>query len=318
MRLHFASPLVLAVLAHSLGAQSNQCCVADRDPLSPVILHLPASARWLGMGNAAIGSRDDDVLFYNPAQIAVARGTSVSFEQYSAGARGGTLSSVARLNTGGVAVGVNLVQFETNADIGAFPATRHDLLTRGPQDAVGVDMVIAVAQVVKGFRVGAAGKYADDLAGERRAGGPALDLGVSRDFRRYYTAGLAVQNIGRDVTTPRSVGGQQVLAGPEGYPTMTTLGVTAAKPVGPYDLLVTSAVSVQRDGFVIPAGGVELNYSWLDGYNIAIRAGGRRPDSGERAFTAGAGFGADHLTIDYALETLSGDHIGHRIGLRVR
>jgi hypothetical protein len=68
----------------------------------------------------------------------------------------------------------------------------------------------------------------------------------------------------------------------------------------------------------VPAGGVELNYSWLDGYSVAIRAGARRPDIGERTFTAGAGFGVDHLTVDYALEALSGSHIGHRIGLRVR
>lgn len=318
MKLHRFGPIVVAALSHSLGAQNAQCCTVDRDPLSPVILHLPASARWLAMGNAATGSRDDDVVFYNPAQVAIARGTSVSFEQYSPAARGGTLSSVARLNTGGIAVGVNLVDFQTNADIGSFPVTRRDLLERGPQDAVGVDMVIAIAQVVKGFRVGAAGKYADDLAGERRAGGAALDLGVSRDFRRYFTAGLTVQNIGRAVTTPRHVFGQSILAGPEGYPLVTTLGLTGSKGVGPYDLLVTSAVSVQRDGFVVPAGGVELNYSWLDGYNLAVRAGARRPDIGERAFTAGLGYGVDHLTIDYALETLSGSHIGHRIGLRVR
>jgi hypothetical protein len=318
MRLHVAGPFLVAALAGSLGAQGNQCCTVDRDQTAPVILHLPASARWLAMGNAATGSRDDDVIFYNPAQVAVARGTSVSFEQYSAGTRGGTLSSVARLNTGGVAVGVNLVDYETAAGIGGFPVTRRDLLARGPQDAVGVDMVIAVAQVVKGFRVGAAGKYADDLAGERRAGGAALDLGVSKDFRRYFTAGLTVQNIGRDVSTTRLVNGQSVLAGPNPYPLQTTLGLTASKAVGIYDLLVTSAVSVERDGFVVPAGGVEVGYSWLDGYNIAVRAGARRPDVGERAITAGAGFGVDHLSIDYALEALSGSHIGHRIGLRVR
>jgi hypothetical protein len=318
MKFQFAGTLLVAAVVRSVAAQSNQCCVVDRDPTAPVILHLPASARWLAMGNAAMGSRDDDVIFYNPAQVAVARGTSVSFEQYSAGARGGTLSSVARLNTGGVAVGVNFVDYETAAGIGGFPVTREDLLRRQPQDAVGVNLVIAVAQVVKGFRIGAAGKYADDLAGERRAGGPAFDLGVSRDFRRYFSAGLAVQNIGRDISTPRLVNQQSVLAGPEPYPLVTTLGLTANKSVGPYDLVATSAVSVEREGFVVPAGGVEVNYSWLDGYNIAIRAGARRADIGERALTAGAGFGVDHLSIDYAFEALSGSHVGHRIGLRVK
>jgi len=318
MRRQVATLLLVAAIVRPLGAQANQCCTVDRDQTGPAILHLPASARWLAMGNAAMGSRDDDVIFYNPAQVAVARGTSVSFEQYAAGSRGGTLSSVARLNTGGVAVGVNLVDYETSLGIGRFPVTRDALLERGPQDAVGVNMVIAIAQVIKGFRIGAAGKYADDLAGERRAGGAALDLGVSKDFRRYFTAGLAVQNIGRDVSTTRLAGQQSMFAGPEPYPLVTTLGVTATKSLGPYDAVATSAVSVDRDGFVVPAGGVEINYSWLDGYNIAIRAGARRPDIGERAVTAGAGLSVDHLSIDYALEALSGSHIGHRIGLRVR
>jgi hypothetical protein len=269
------------------------------------------------MGNAAIGSRDDDVVFYNPSQVAVARGMSVSFEQFSAGARGGTLSSVARLNTGGVAIGVNVVDYETS-DAGFFPVTQQELLQRGTDDAVGMNVVVAVAQTVKSVRVGIAAKYADDLAGVRRAGGPALDVGVSRDFRRMYTAGLTVQNIGRSVTTTRRISGQSMLAGPDNYPLMITLGATRSGPAGPYDLVATGAVSVKSDGFVVPAGGAEVSYSWLDGYSVALRAGARRPDFGQRAFTAGAGLSVDRLSVDYALETLSGSHIGHRIGLRVR
>ena len=83
-----------------------------------------------------------------------------------------------------------------------------------------------------------------------------------------------------------------------------------------------------RGGFVAPAGGAELNYSWLDGYAIAFRAGARRPALGERPFTTGFGLTIDRLSIDYALETLGADagargnvghsSVGHRIGLRVR
>ncbi len=70
--------------------------------------------------------------------------------------------------------------------------------------------------------------------------------------------------------------------------------------------------------FVIPSGGLEANYSWLSGYNIALRAGARRPMVGEDAFTAGAGFSLDRVTLDYGLETLSGGRVGHRVGIRVR
>ena len=73
-----------------------------------------------------------------------------------------------------------------------------------------------------------------------------------------------------------------------------------------------------RGGWVAPAGGAELGYSWLDGYTIAVRAGARRPATGESPVTAGAGLSLDRLSIDYALETLRGSRFAHRIGLRVR
>jgi len=101
-------------------------------------------------------------------------------------------------------------------------------------------------------------------------------------------------------------------------PLKTTLGAYTARPVGQFDLVATAAVSVLRNGFVTPAGGAELGYSWLDGYSIALRAGGRRPIAGEGGLTAGAGFYVDRLSIDYALETLSRSRVAHRFGLRVR
>ena len=86
----------------------------------------------------------------------------------------------------------------------------------------------------------------------------------------------------------------------------------------PYDVMVTGAVSLLRDDFVQPSGGIEMNYSWLSGYNIALRAGARRSAVGEDPFTGGAGFTMDRLSIDYGFEMLSDKRLGHRIGLRVR
>jgi hypothetical protein len=51
---------------------------------------------------------------------------------------------------------------------------------------------------------------------------------------------------------------------------------------------------------------------------VTLRAGGRRPEHGEGPFTAGLGFTVDRLSIDYALETLSGSRVANRIGLRIR
>ena len=38
-----------------------------------------------------------------------------------------------------------------------------------------------------------------------------------------------------------------------------------------------------RQGWTAPAGGLEFGYSWIEGYNVALRAGARRPETDERA-----------------------------------
>jgi hypothetical protein len=101
-------------------------------------------------------------------------------------------------------------------------------------------------------------------------------------------------------------------------PLRTTLGAARGWSTNVFDFNATGAVSVLRDGFVVPAGGGEMSYSWLDGYTVILRAGGRRPEHGENPFTAGLGFTVDRLSIDYALETLSGSRVANRIGLRIR
>jgi hypothetical protein len=72
------------------------------------------------------------------------------------------------------------------------------------------------------------------------------------------------------------------------------------------------------NGFLSPAGGLEMGYSWLDGYSIALRGGARRPERGEGPLTAGAGFTMDRLSIDYALDTSTRGRVAHRLGLRIR
>src|SRR3954453_7637722 len=66
-----ASALLLLTLM-SFGAE------AQSRPFLPIVLRVPASTRMLALGDAGVAGRDDDVVFYDPAQVAVARGTSVS------------------------------------------------------------------------------------------------------------------------------------------------------------------------------------------------------------------------------------------------
>jgi hypothetical protein len=280
---------------------------AQSQPRAPIVLLLPSSARALALGNTGVASRDDDVLFYNPAQLTVASGFTASGEYLSPTAGSAALSSVSRFNgTGGIALGVRLANYELPA--GVIPATRANMLDAGtPGNSV--EASIGYAQVIKGFRVGAAAKYAEDLVGDTRLGRPLLDLGVSHVYFSGYTFGAAVQNIGKDMATTTQV---------VQLPTLATVGVSHGWSAGEFDLYETAAVAVQRADFVSPSGGLEVNYSWLNGYNIALRAGGRRPMTGEQWFTSGAGFTMDRLTIDYGFETLARNRFGHRIGLTVR
>jgi hypothetical protein len=312
--------LLLALLAKPIRAQSGL--------YAPLVLQLPASTRMLAMGNMGVAGRDDDVLFANPAQLVVARGTSLSGERYSSTSSGLALSSASAFNNGGIAVGVSLVDYDS--PFGTFPSNRETMRVAGPGTGLSVNAALGIAQVVKSIRVGGAVKYVEDDLPNVRASRGVVDVGLAKDMWRYYTVALAVQNIGAGTSMPCEIVVQSVDCSHSlstGFrpgstvvpmPIRTTLGIAGAAPAGEFDLVGTAGVSVLRKDFVIPAGGAEIGYSWLDGYNIALRAGARRPLTGEGPFTVGAGFRMDRLFIDYALETLSNSRVAHRVGLRVR
>jgi hypothetical protein len=298
--------LAIAVAPLSLLAQAEN--------VAPLLVRLPMGARPLAMGNVGVASRDDDVLFYNPAQLTVARGMSASIEQFSSTARTGALSTVTRFNTGGVAVGASVAQF--NVPTGAYPVSRGDLVTGGPVNGSDASLLVGIAQTIKSTRIGVTAKYVQEAIGTSRNSQALFDVGLGRDFFGY-SFGLAAQNLGESFS-PVTVPGASALLTSTHLPFRATLGVAKGHSFDQFDVAATAAVSTLRDGFVIPAGGGELTYSWLDGYVIQFRAGARRPEPGEGTLTAGAGLSIDRLTLDYALETLSGSRVAHRIGLRVR
>lgn len=339
--MHFRRAAIAAALSFP-GTAAAQASTYGQ-PYAPIVLLLPTGARTLALGNTGIVGRDDDVLFFNPAQLAIARGFSASYERYSSTSGGGSLSAVTRFNNGGIALGMSSVQYDMPDDV--FPADRGSMLLRGPAFGSSLAASVGLAQVFKGHRIGVAVKYAEDQVPTVRVGHVAADVGVSRDFLRFYTLGVAVQNIGPSSTIPCSFKAQSVtncvvpptgpganvdLFTPAHLPLRSTIGIGTARPLGVFDLQATAAVSMIRTDFVSPSGGVEVGYSWLDGYSVALRAGARRPFPGETPLTAGAGFNVDRLSIDYALEALHATEfastgssrvstrIGHRIGLRIR
>ena len=287
---------------------------AQSGDLGPILLRLPASVRALAMGNVAVAGRDDDVLFYNPAQLVAARGTSVSMEQFSSTAHTGSLSTVIRFNSGGVAIGATMAEFDS--PLAAYPVARADLVSGGPVLGSSGSLVIGAAQVIKSIRIGGAAKFVDERIGPTRSARGVFDVGLGRDFFGY-AFGLAVQNIGASFEPTTPPGSEFIRRGSR-MPLRSTFGAMRGWNTTTFDFTATAAVSVLRDGFVVPAGGAEMFYSWLSGYTVVVRAGGRRPETGEGPLTAGAGLTVDRLSLDYAVETLSGSRFGHRIGLRIR
>lgn len=308
MRLGLAA-IALALVSSGAGGQCSN------------IIFLPASAstRALGVGDANVAGRDDDVIFYNPAQVAVARGTSAAVERYGLERNGGTVAAAVPFGAGGFGVGATLASsphLPCGTDTPPYelpPVSGHRLVAAA-----------GVAQSWKHTRFGLAAKYVEEQIGSGSSSAPLLDVGVGHDYQLFdraaITLGAAIQNIGnrdrQDIATIT--------------PLTTSLGAATGFPVGPLDLAIAGRVdmpwwearSVRYSRDLHAGGGVEVGYSWLDGYSVALRGGVRRRDHdfGTGNWTGGASLVLDRITIDYAFEQLiwPDNGVAHRIGLRVR
>ena len=305
-RVRLVAPAFLALVAGHLSAQ----CLPSRLPIG-------ASARGIAMADANTAGRDDDVIFYGPAQLAIARGTSASVERYSDRLAGGALSTVSRIASLGVGVGAQIIEGHNDAQCGTF------VFAPAPRNVTRMLAVLGGAGTFKRFRFGASAKYAAAQGGDERASRLMFDAGVSRDVSLLgdfipLTVALAVQNIGTSVTDTLQLN----------TPLRAALGLARGGPVGPFGVGIAAQLAVERNatqpffqhGRMINGIGAELGYTWLDGYNIAVRVGERvaptRTDLSH--FTFGAGLVIDRVTIDYAGEGEVGSRIAHRIGVRLR
>jgi len=305
-----------------LGASLFASVFAVAATAQCVDLPLPTSAstRGLAMGNANLAGRDDDVIFYGPAQLAVARGTSVAVERYLDGLSSGTAATTSRLASGGIGVGAQIVEGKNSASClqqftlpNGFPAAR--TISRS-------EAVVGAAQTYKRVRFGLAAKYATEDADDQRLSRFLVDAGVSRDFSLGdfipLTAAFSIQSIGGNPTDAYALG----------IPRTASIGVATGGPLGTFDLAVMAQAGVEHSGTAVDhmknrpllRGGVELGYTWLDGYSIAIRAGERTASGFEltRHTTLGVGLVLDRFAFDYALEHLAGPYVGNRFGIRLR
>jgi hypothetical protein len=300
MHLSSRSVALLLLWAIALPAQAPNA--------GPLVLRLPASARLLALANVGVAGRDDDVLFYNPAQLTIVRGSTISAQRYAPGNASGALSTVFAFASGGIGIGVQWLGFSTDAP--SFPYTASTLHTTGSSMASSAAATVGFGRTVKRTRFGLAAKIAQESAAQARSTSGFVDIGVERDFRQFFGVGFAVQNIGFE--------GEELTRFTVGTHAEAPL-VVPLKTANPFvDVGFAAQVSVREDGWVKPAAGAELGIAWIQGYSLTFRAGSRRPEPGERPFTAGLGLNADRVRVDYALETRNGGSVAHRAGVRVR
>lgn len=280
----------------------------------PLVLRLPASARLLAMANAGAAANDGDAIFYNPGMLTQARGVAVSIQRYGSQATSGSFGSVQTLGTFSFGIGAQVVQYATPfEDPGrVLREGAPSLSVGGGEPSSSSAFVMGLARSIRGLRVGASAKYAEERVGFARDGTLSLDIGASKPIGPA-TLAVSVQNIGSGPDL-------YYVAGP--LPTRLTVGYGGGLfPISAqWDIGMQTQVSVERDGFVRPAGGVELAFVPIEGLAFVVRTGLRLPrETDEPLATGGLGVTADRFSLDYAIEPMRGNRpASHRLGLRIR
>ncbi|HEX5217260.1 MAG TPA: hypothetical protein VFV98_17490 [Vicinamibacterales bacterium] len=307
MRLTTLPPAgVMLVLASLLPLSA----FAQAPLTAPLVLTQPPSARVTALGGAWVAGRDQDVIFFNPAQLIGARNDfAVSFGHFS---NGGHTAALTSSYSGGklsftLGWGVQLANFMITP--GDVPPYSPDLLFGvRAGDAQSALAVVGAAVQYKGFKIGGAGKYATDRTDVNRSVFLA-DFGVARNLFGGVGA-FAVQNVSSgevDPSLPLAV-----------LPTQISGGWSTTRVAGPLDLAFFTQLS-HREDWTSPAAGFEAGYSWIEGYLVTARVGVRRPETeSETPLSLGGAFTADRLTVEYALRLFDQGQRAHVVTIRWR
>jgi hypothetical protein len=77
-------------------------------------------------------------------------------------------------------------------------------------------------------------------------------------------------------------------------------------------------VTMRKDWWS-PGGGLEAGYSWIEGYNVTLRVGARRPLTAlEQPISLGAAINADRLTVEYGVQFFEDARASHMVTVRWR
>jgi hypothetical protein len=304
----------------AIAASTPLAAQVNAPPAGPLALLLPASARPAALGNAWVAGRDEYSVFYNPATAGTTAWANATYGGY--GSQAFSLSTVAGAVFGPttMAWGAHYVNFSVPRSYATYPYVPADLARTGEADNSSLVALVAARIVYKGFNVGAALKYAQDVAPQEtsassllrlpaRGSATLLDLGTSHALWTGV-AGLALQNIAE----PYTLGNREVEV-----PTQLALGWTKLRTLGVFDFGFAGQATLRRHGWVGVGGGVDLGYGWIEGITVGVRLGARRTETeDEEPLTLGATVNVDRFSVEYGLGSFSGGNSAHRFTMRVR
>lgn len=313
---------------------------AQAPPTGPLLLRVPATPRTVALGNVWVAGRDQDVLFYNPAQLIGARtGLDFSLIRFGADGTAATLGSVYAGGKWSLTLGWGVQIASYRVDPAAPYPYQPDVLT-GTGDAEALSALAAVggAVVYKGFRIGAAGKWGSDrgVSGVRPSSDPALtpstsaflaDVGVARNIFGGVAA-FSAQNLGRrslfrdpdddDDGNDDDDGDDDEDDEPPTIPRQMLMGWSMTRAAGPLDLGIYTQVLV-RSGWTSPGAGLDVTWSWIEGCFVSVRAGARRPETTtERPFAFGGALTIDRATLEYSVQFFDEGRHAHGVTFRWR
>lgn len=306
MRLLPALPLVTILLVP--GASSAQS--AGRLPL---VLEIPASTRAMALGNAyMMNSGHADALFYHPALVGDASGFGLDLQLWSGEASGATASAAMSWLGGGVAVGLQTLQYGSEPTSGTLLPSGQDVLfdVGSPTTSERV-ATVGYGRRLFGLRVGAAAKLVEERRSGEHDATAAVDVGVATNLGPLVV-GLTAANLGPDLE----------LAGTTSpLPSRITLGAGAyGRPLGPLDIGLSGALTRRDDGELVAGAGLELGYWPVVGRTFVARIGVQRVPEGEASpLTLGFAFWGDDLVLEWAYRDFGALGEGtHRFGIRWR
>ncbi|MBD3404092.1 PorV/PorQ family protein, partial [candidate division GN15 bacterium] len=159
-------------------------------------LKINIGARAVGMGGAFTGLADDETaLYYNPAGIASMEGDRyiAGYHNYFVDLQSGVVGYLHEIRYGTMIGG-----YISYLDYGDFTET--DEVGNELGEFGGGDMVFAISAATsrgESYKFGATMKFIYEKLDEYSATGVALDVGARYNtFRSRYTAGVAIQNLG--------------------------------------------------------------------------------------------------------------------------